>query len=80
MSNERRVLITGATGKQGGALAQAIEGKGFRVYAMTRRPGSDAARALAAPGYDADIAGLEREFGFRTTRLPEWAATRRPSA
>ena len=24
-------------------------------------------------GYDADIAGLEREFGHRLTRLPEWA-------
>lgn len=47
MSSERRVLITGATGKQGGALAQAIEGKGFSVYAMTRRPESEAARALA---------------------------------
>jgi uncharacterized protein YbjT (DUF2867 family) len=44
--------MTGATGKQGGALAQAIEGKGFSVYAMTRRPESDAARALAARGVD----------------------------
>jgi uncharacterized protein YbjT (DUF2867 family) len=52
MSGERRVLITGATGKQGGALAQAIEGKGFRVYAMTRRPESEAAKALVARGVD----------------------------
>jgi uncharacterized protein YbjT (DUF2867 family) len=28
-------------------------------------------------GYDADIAGIEREFGFRTTKLAEWAAAQR---
>jgi uncharacterized protein YbjT (DUF2867 family) len=27
-------------------------------------------------GYDADIPALEREFGFRTTKLAEWAAGR----
>jgi uncharacterized protein YbjT (DUF2867 family) len=27
-------------------------------------------------GYEADIAGLEREFGFRMTKLAAWAATR----
>jgi hypothetical protein len=25
-------------------------------------------------GYSADIAGLEREFGRKLTKLPEWAA------
>ena len=28
-------------------------------------------------GYNADIAGLEREFGIRPTRLREWAARQR---
>jgi uncharacterized protein YbjT (DUF2867 family) len=28
-------------------------------------------------GYDADIAGLEREFGTRSTKLGEWAALQR---
>jgi len=27
-------------------------------------------------GYDADIAGLEREFARQLTTLPDWAATR----
>lgn len=48
MANERTVLITGATGKQGGATARALAGKGFRLRAMTRKPDSDAARAVAA--------------------------------
>jgi uncharacterized protein YbjT (DUF2867 family) len=47
MANERTVLVTGATGKQGGATARALRGKGFNIHAMTRKPESDAARAIA---------------------------------
>lgn len=48
MANERTVLITGATGKQGGATARALAGKGFRLLAMTRKPEGDAAKAVAS--------------------------------
>ena len=48
MANERTVLITGATGKQGGATARALAGKGFALRAMTRHPESDAAKAIAS--------------------------------
>ena len=47
MTDGRIVLITGATGKQGGAVAHHLAGKGFAIRAMTRKPDSDAARALA---------------------------------
>ena len=47
MANERTVLITGATGKQGGATVRAVAGKGFTLRAMTRHPESDAAKAVA---------------------------------
>lgn len=47
MATERTVLITGATGKQGGATARALAGKGFKIRAMTRKPESDAAKAIA---------------------------------
>ena len=50
MANQRTVLITGATGHQGGAVAHALAGKGFDIRAMTRKPGSDAAQALARTG------------------------------
>ncbi len=50
MANERTILITGATGKQGGATARALAGKGFKIRAMTRKPESDAARAIAKTG------------------------------
>jgi uncharacterized protein YbjT (DUF2867 family) len=52
MAIERTVLITGATGKQGGAVARALKGKGFRLRAMTRKPDSEAAKALASAGAD----------------------------
>ncbi|HEY3682888.1 MAG TPA: NmrA/HSCARG family protein [Streptosporangiaceae bacterium] len=45
-----RVLVTGATGKQGGAAAAALLRDGWRVRALTRDPSSPAARALAAAG------------------------------
>jgi len=48
MANEKTVLITGATGKQGGATARALAGKGFALRAMTRHPESDAAKAIAS--------------------------------
>jgi uncharacterized protein YbjT (DUF2867 family) len=45
MMNQKTVLITGATGKQGGA---ALSGSGFALRAMTRNPDSDAAKAIAS--------------------------------
>ena len=49
---QRTVLITGATGHQGGAIARALAGKGLKLRAMTRHPTSDAAKALAALGIE----------------------------
>lgn len=47
---ERLVLVTGATGKQGGAVARHLMEHGFRVRALTRDPDKPAARSLAAHG------------------------------
>jgi len=44
------ILITGATGNQGGAIARQLLSKGYRVRAMTRNPDSAKAKALAALG------------------------------
>lgn len=49
---DRTILITGATGHQGGAVANALVGKGFKLRALTRKPDSDKAKALAAQGVD----------------------------
>jgi len=46
MSSMKTILITGVTGKQGGAVAHHLTGKGFHLRGLTRKPDSDAARAF----------------------------------
>jgi uncharacterized protein YbjT (DUF2867 family) len=48
----RTILITGATGKQGGATLHNLLGKGFRLRAMTRKPDGEQARSLANDGVE----------------------------
>jgi uncharacterized protein YbjT (DUF2867 family) len=50
MTTKRSVLVTGATGQQGGAVAQALLSRGHRVKALTRKPDGDAAQRLASKG------------------------------
>jgi len=44
------ILVTGATGKQGGAVARELLARGHAVRAMTRKPDSEAAKAVAKLG------------------------------
>lgn len=63
---ERTVLVTGATGQQGGALIRVLTGQGFALRAMTRKPESESASRLRAAGVEVvegdlnDAASLER--------------------
>src|SRR5919199_5871491 len=54
MSNEqnveRLILVTGATGKQGGAVARTLLDRAFRVRALTRDPQRPEAQALTEQG------------------------------
>jgi uncharacterized protein YbjT (DUF2867 family) len=59
MPNDRTVLVTGATGKQGGATLRHLAGRGLRLRAMTRKPGGDAAKAVAALGAELVQADLD---------------------
>jgi len=47
---ERTIVVTGATGKQGGAVARELLRRGFRVRAITRDPSKAAALALRELG------------------------------
>jgi uncharacterized protein YbjT (DUF2867 family) len=47
---DRTILVTGATGHQGGAVLRHLANKGFRLRAVTRKPESDAAKKLASIG------------------------------
>jgi uncharacterized protein YbjT (DUF2867 family) len=68
VSGDRVVVVTGATGRQGGAVARHLLSDGWRVRAVTRRPDRPAARALAALGADVvhadmmDTGQLEQAF------------------
>jgi uncharacterized protein YbjT (DUF2867 family) len=50
MSKTEVVVVCGATGLQGGAVARALLAAGHEVRALTRRPESAAARVLQAQG------------------------------
>ena len=52
MSTKESVLVTGATGQQGGAVARALLSRGHRVKALTRKADSNAARQLMSAGAD----------------------------
>ena len=47
---ERLIVVAGATGKQGGAVARSLLERGFRVRALTRNPQKPEAQALADHG------------------------------
>jgi len=49
-SNPAPVLVTGATGRQGGATARALLANGVPVRALVRDPATDRARAVGALG------------------------------
>lgn len=74
MSDTRTVLITGATGKQGGAVAQHLAGQGFTLRAMTRKPESDAARALTAAGVEVVKGDLDDAASLESALRGAWGA------
>jgi uncharacterized protein YbjT (DUF2867 family) len=47
---ERLIVVAGATGKQGGAVARSLLERGFRVRALTREPQKPEAQALTEQG------------------------------
>lgn len=55
----RTILITGATGKQGSALAKRLRAEGKRVLAYTRDPNSRAAKALSDLGVELVVGDME---------------------
>ena len=59
MAKPLDILVTGATGTQGGAVARQLVKKGHRVRALTRDVASPAAQALAALGVELAQGDLE---------------------
>jgi len=59
------VVVAGATGKQGGAVARMLLHRGHKVRALTRRPSSPAAEALRTLGADLYQADLDDDQAVR---------------
>src|SRR5437867_10817706 len=72
MTSDRTILITGVTGNQGGAVAQALQGTGFYLRGLTRMPDSERAAALARHGVDVVKGELEDEATLRGALAGAW--------
>jgi uncharacterized protein YbjT (DUF2867 family) len=72
MTSDRTILITGVTGHQGGAVARALQGTGFRLRGLTRKPESERAVALARHGVDVVKGDLDDEVTLRRALAGVW--------
>jgi uncharacterized protein YbjT (DUF2867 family) len=72
MANDRTILITGVTGQQGGAVAQALRGTGFHLRGLTRKPESERAAALAHQGIEIVKGDLDDEATLRRALAGAW--------
>lgn len=63
-SNHRTVLVTGATGKQGGSVVRHMLENGWNLRAFTRDPNNRAADALADKGVEMVRGDLEDPNSF----------------
>lgn len=71
---KQKILVSGATGAQGGHIARELLAAGWPVQAMTRKPKSEAARALAELGADVVQADLDDEDSLKRVLKNVWGA------
>ncbi|HEU4994114.1 MAG TPA: NmrA/HSCARG family protein [Gemmatimonadaceae bacterium] len=74
MPTDRVVLVSGSTGKQGGAIARALLDRGWSVRAMTRKPQDEPARQLRELGAEVVAADLDDEASLRSALDNAWGA------
>ena len=75
MAESRTIAVVGATGAQGGGLVRAIladRSGTFRARALTRKPDSENARALAAAGAEVVAADLDDEASLSRAFEGAW--------
>jgi uncharacterized protein YbjT (DUF2867 family) len=70
----RIILVTGATGRQGGAIARELLASGYRVRAMTRHPEAPAAGALAGLGAEVVAGDLDDAPSLERAVAGAWGA------
>src|ERR1700750_2718563 len=72
MPKDRTILITGVTDNQGGAVAPALQGAGFHLRGLTRKPDSEPAAALSRQGVDIVRGDLDDEASLRRALARAW--------
>ena len=72
MTSDRTILITGVTGKQGGAVARALQGTGLHLRGLTRKPESEQGAALARQGVDIVMGDFDDEATLRRALTGAW--------
>ena len=72
MPDNALILVTGATGAQGGALIPRLLAQGFRVRALTRNPAKPSAQALAARGAEVVAGDLDDPVSLRAACEGAW--------
>src|SRR6202790_1470991 len=72
MKTDRTILITGVTGNQGGAVANALKGTRFQLRGLTRKPDSEQATALARDGVDVFKGDLDDAETLRRALADTW--------
>lgn len=72
MAKTGSILITGATGHQGGAVAKELLAHGYQVVAMTRHPDGADAKALADRGAKIVRGDLDDEESLRRALKGVW--------
>jgi uncharacterized protein YbjT (DUF2867 family) len=72
MTSDRTILITGVTGNQGGAVAQALQNSGFHLRGLTRTPDGERAAALVRQGVDVVKGDLDDAATLRRALTGAW--------
>jgi len=72
MTSNRTILITGVTGNQGGAVAQALQNSGFHLRCLTRKPDGERAAALARQGVELVKGDLDDDATVRRALTGAW--------
>jgi uncharacterized protein YbjT (DUF2867 family) len=65
-ARDRIVVVTGATGRQGGAVVRHLLSRGWRVRALSRKPGGKPAQRIASLGAEVVGADMARLSTLRT--------------
>lgn len=72
MTDQKFILVTGATGQQGGAVARELLANGYRVRAMTRKPDSAPMRELVKLGAEAIQGDLDDVASLKLAAQGAW--------